>query len=59
MPAAHGPPPDLTSIGVLIALTACLCVAYWRTTLRVIAILIITIACYGAVLILEELHIVR
>jgi hypothetical protein len=59
MPAAQGPPPDLGSIGVLIALAACLCVAYWRTALRIVAILIIILACYGAVLILVELHIVR
>lgn len=56
MPAAQGPPPDFRSITVLIALAACLCVAYWRMALRIIAILIIAAAFYGAVLIIEELH---
>lgn len=59
MPAAQGPLPDLRSISVLIVLAACLCVAYWRTALRIVAILIIVLACCGAALILVELHIAR
>jgi hypothetical protein len=40
-------------IVVLIALTACLCVAYWRTALRVILVILIALAIYGAVVGIE------
>jgi hypothetical protein len=37
-------------------LAAGLCVAYWRTALRVLLIVIISLATYGAVLLIEGLH---
>ena len=36
-------------IAVLIAITAWLCVAYWRIALRVIFVVLIGLAIYGAV----------
>jgi hypothetical protein len=56
MPAGQGAPPDIQSFGVLATLAAALCVLYWRTALRVIAIMIIALAIYGAILFLEGLH---
>ncbi len=56
MPAVQGPPPDLGSVGVLILLIAAASVTYWRTALRIAAVLIITLAAYGAVLLVEGLR---
>jgi hypothetical protein len=56
MPAVQGPPQDLGSIGLLIMLIAALCVTYWRTTLRIAAIVIITLAAYGAFLVVEGMR---
>jgi len=56
MPAVQGPPQDLGAIGVLIMLIVALCVRYWRTTLRIAAIVIITLAAYGAFLVVEEMR---
>ena len=38
-----------TAIIVLIAIVACLCVAYWRLALRVILIVLLALVIYGAV----------
>lgn len=56
MPAVQGPPPDLGSIGIPIMLIAAVSVIYWRTTLRVAAIVIITLAAYGAFLVIEGMR---
>jgi hypothetical protein len=59
MYAAHGPPPDLGSLGwagVLILLVVWFCVFSWRVILRLAVVLVITIAVCGAVLLLAELH---
>jgi hypothetical protein len=56
MPAGHGTPPDIQSFGVIAMLAAALCVIYWRTALRIVAIMIIALALYGAILFLEGLH---
>jgi len=56
MPAVQGPPQDLGSIGVLVMLIVAVCVIYWRTALRIAAILIITLAVYGAVLVVQAMH---
>jgi hypothetical protein len=56
MPAGHGAPPDIESFGVLATLAAVLCVIYWRTALRIIAIVLIALAIYGAILVFEGLH---
>jgi hypothetical protein len=37
------------AIAVLIAITACLCVAYWRMALRIVLIVVIALAVFGAV----------
>jgi hypothetical protein len=50
MPVPPNNPQDTqAAIAVLIAITACLCVAYWRTALRMILIVVIALAVYGAV----------
>jgi hypothetical protein len=56
MPAVQGPPQDLGAIGMVVMLIVAVCVTYWRITLRIVAILIITLAVYGAVLIIEGMH---
>jgi amino acid permease len=55
MPAVQTPPQDLGAI-VLIVLIAAVCVTYWRTTLRIAAIVIITLAAYGAFLVVEGMR---
>jgi hypothetical protein len=50
MPVPTGNPHDThTAIVVLIAIGSCLCVAYWRTALRVILVILLALAIYGAV----------
>jgi cell division protein FtsW (lipid II flippase) len=59
MSAAHGPPPDLGSlgwVGVLILLVVWFCVFNWRVILRLAVVLFITLTICGAVLLLAELH---
>jgi hypothetical protein len=60
MSATQGPPPDSGSIILLIVLIAGLCVIYWRIAVRIAAVVIISIAIYGAVLVVEGLdHVPR
>jgi uncharacterized membrane protein YdbT with pleckstrin-like domain len=50
MPVPPSNPQDTqAAIAVLIAIAACLCVAYWRMALRVILVVLIALAIYGAV----------
>jgi amino acid permease len=56
MPAVQNQPQDLESIGALAMLIASLCVVYWRTALRVAAILVIALTIYGAVLVIDGLR---
>ena len=50
MPVPSSNPQDTqAAIAVLIAIAACLCVAYWRMALRVILVVLIALAIYGAV----------
>jgi hypothetical protein len=56
MTPAPGTPNDFQPIGLLILLVVALCVKYWPMALRLIAIAIITLAIYGAVLLAEALH---
>ena len=50
MPVPPSNPQDTqAAIAVLIAITACLCVAYWRTALRIILIVVIALAVFGVV----------
>jgi hypothetical protein len=50
MPIPPSNPQDTqAAIAVLIAIAASLCVAYWRTVLRLILIVVIALAIYGAV----------
>ena len=50
MPVPPTNPQDAqAAIVVLAAITASLCVAYWRTALRVILIALLALAVYGAV----------
>jgi hypothetical protein len=56
MPAPPSQPPDFQSIGLLIMLAVALCVKYWRTTLMLMAIAVITLTICGAVLFVEGLQ---
>jgi hypothetical protein len=56
MPPAPGPPPDAQSIGLLIVFAAALCVIYWRIAIRLVAIAVIALTIYGAVLFVEAMH---
>jgi hypothetical protein len=50
MPVPPTNPQDTHSaITVLIAIAACLCIAYWRIALRVILIVLLALVIYGAV----------
>jgi len=50
MPVPPTNPQDTqAAIAVLIAITACLCVAYWRMALRLILIVVLALAVFGAV----------
>ena len=49
-------PPHFRAISMLIVLVAYVSVAYWRTALRIAATVLIALAVYGAVLIIEALH---
>jgi hypothetical protein len=49
-------PQDIQTVTVLVVLMASLCIIYWRITLRLIAIAILALAIYGAVLALHGLH---
>jgi hypothetical protein len=56
MSAAQGPSPDFGAIVMLVVLAACLCVVYWRAALRLVAIVIVALTIYGAVLLIEQVH---
>jgi hypothetical protein len=56
MPTAPGPPHDFQSIGLLVTLVAALCVIYWRIAIRLVAIAVIALTIYGAVLLVEGLQ---
>jgi hypothetical protein len=50
MPVSPNNPQDTQAvIAVLIAITACLCVAYWRTALRIILFVVLALAVFGVV----------
>jgi hypothetical protein len=55
MPPPPGQPHDLQLIGLLVMLAVALCVKYWRTTLMLMTIAVITLTIYGAVLLVEGL----
>jgi len=51
MPVPPSNPQDTqAAVAVLVAIAAGCCVAYWRTALRVILIMIVILAVYGAVI---------
>lgn len=45
----------LTVIAVLIGVVACVCVAYWRTALKVILIMAVALAVFGVVAVIYGL----
>ncbi|MGD0109397.1 MAG: hypothetical protein ABSC06_35995 [Rhodopila sp.] len=53
MPVPTNPHDTQTVIVVLIAIGACFCVAYWRTALRVVLVILLALAIYGAVVGIE------
>lgn len=56
MPPMLGQPHDHQSISLLVMLVVALCVIYWRAALRLVAIAVITVTIYGAVLFVEGLQ---
>lgn len=56
MPTAPGPPHDVQSIGILITFVVALCVFYWRIAIRLVAIAVIALSIYGAILFFEGLR---
>ncbi len=56
MPTPAPQPQDSQAIIVVVLILACLCVVYWRTALRVIAIILIAFAIYGVIAGLHGLH---
>ena len=51
MPAIPSDPPDIQSVTVVAVIVASLCVIYWRIALRLVAVALIALAIYGAILI--------
>jgi hypothetical protein len=49
MPVPPSNPQD-TQAAIAVLIAACLCVIYWRMALRVILIVVIALAIYGAVI---------
>jgi hypothetical protein len=50
------PPHYFPSVDILVMLVVALCVLYWRAAIRLAAIAVITLAVYGAILLVEELQ---
>jgi hypothetical protein len=53
MPAPTDPQDTQAAIAVLIAISACLCVAYWRTAVKVVLVILLALTIYGAVVGIE------
>ena len=49
-------PPDIQAIVILAVLIGSLCVIYWLIALRLLAIAVIALAIFGAVLVIYGLH---
>jgi hypothetical protein len=56
MPVPSPQPHDNQAIVVIVLFIAALCVVYWRTALRVIAVILIALAVLGLVAGLHGLH---
>jgi hypothetical protein len=56
MPVPSPQPHDNQAILVIVLFIAALCVVYWRTALRVIAVILIALAVLGLVAGLHGLH---
>jgi hypothetical protein len=56
MPPVPDPPGGFQSIIVLVTVVVALCVRFWRTALRIVAIIVITLTICGAVLLTEALR---
>jgi hypothetical protein len=56
MPAPPPQPQDNQAIFVVVLFIASLCVIYWRTALRLIAIVLVALAVYGIIAGLQSLH---
>ncbi len=56
MPATPPHPQDVATLTVVVVIVATLCVVYWRMTLRLIAIALMALAIYGAILAFSGLH---
>jgi hypothetical protein len=54
MPVPPSNPQDThAAIAIVIALVACPCVAYWRTALKVVLVILLALTIYGAVVGIE------
>lgn len=56
MPPIPSQTPNIEVVTTVTTLIASLCVIYWRTVLRLIAIALVAFAIYGAVLAFYGLH---
>jgi hypothetical protein len=56
MPVPSPQPQDSQAITVIVLFVAALCVVYWRTALRVIAIILIAFAVLGMITGFHGLH---
>ena len=55
MPPAPGPPHDVPIL-MLVMLVVALCVKFWRIALALVAIAVITLTVYGAILLTHGLQ---
>ena len=56
MPATPTHAPDIEAVTTAIIAISSLCVIYWRIALRLVAITLIALAIYGAVVVFYGLH---
>jgi hypothetical protein len=56
MPATPTHAPDIEAVTTAVIAISSLCVIYWRIVLRLIAIALIALVIYGAVLVFYGLH---
>lgn len=56
MPAMPTHTPDIEAVTTAVIAISSLCVIYWRIALRLVAIALIALVIYGAVLVFYGLH---
>jgi hypothetical protein len=56
MPAIPTQTPDVQAVTMVIIAISSLCVIYWRMALRIVAVALMALTIYGAVLVFYGLH---